>query len=77
MRRRSVAERGETSKRVLDDGSLEFVCTAYPAGTPTRDCDGSPLDLTDSSTSSCGAAPVGVLGLLVALLRLHRRRGGA
>ena len=26
------AELGETSKRVLDDGSVEFVCTAYPAG---------------------------------------------
>lgn len=66
---------GETSKRVLDDGSQEFVCTAYPAGQPTRDCDGSPLDLSDQGPSSCGAAPLGPLGLLVALLGLRRRRG--
>lgn len=69
------AERGEISKRVLDDGSVEFVCTAYPAGSQTRDCGGSPLDVSEAA-SSCGAAPVGPLALLVAVLRHRRRRGG-
>ena len=69
------SERGETSKRVLDDGSVEFVCTAYPAGMPTLDCDGSPLDVSDPP-SGCSSAPgTPVLGVLLALLGLvHRRR---
>lgn len=70
------ASLGETSKRVLDDGSAEFVCAVYPAGDVTRDCDGSPLDLSETTTSSCGAAPVGALGLLTLLLAARRRRGG-
>ena len=72
------AERGETSKRVLDDGSVEFVCTTYPAGGLTRDCDGSPLEVSDPPSSctavpSRGAAPA----LLLALLGLVRRRSAA
>lgn len=70
------ASLGETSKRILDDGSVEFVCAVYPAGEQTRDCDGSPLDLSETTTSSCGAAPVGALGLLTVLLAAGRRRGG-
>ena len=70
------AELGETSKRVLDDGSVEFVCTAYPAGGPTLDCDGSPLDLSENTSSSCTAAPGGPLALLSLLLLGLRRRGG-
>ena len=68
------AERGETSKRILDDGSVEFVCTAYPAGMATRDCDGLPLDVSDPP-SSCSSAPgTPALGGLLALLGLVRRR---
>jgi MYXO-CTERM domain-containing protein len=70
------AELGETSKRVLDDGSREFVCTAYPAGGPTRDCDGSPLDVSDPAPS-CSAAPAGPLAVLSLLLLGVRRRRGA
>ena len=70
------ASLGETSKRILDDGSVEFVCTVYPAGEQTRDCDGSPLDLSETTTSSCGAAPVGALGLLTVLLAAGRKGGG-
>jgi hypothetical protein len=70
------ADLGETSKRILDDGSVEFVCTAYAAGGPTLDCDGSPLDLSDSTTSSCAAAPGGPLAVLGVLLLGLRRRGG-
>ena len=68
------ASLGEISKRVLDDGSVEFLCTTYPAGAPTRDCDGSPLNLNEAP-SSCNVAPVGSLGLLAALLGVGRRRG--
>ena len=70
------ADLGEISKRVLDDGSLEFVCTAYPAGGPTLDCDGTPLDVTDRTAGSCAAAPGGPFALLaLALLGLRPRRG--
>ena len=70
------ADLGETSKRVLDDGSLEFVCRVYPAGGPTLDCDGTPLDLSEGGSGSCAAAPGGPCALLgLALLGL-RRRGG-
>lgn len=71
------AELGETSKRVLDDGSVEFVCTAYPAGRPSMDCDGTtPIDLSEN-TSSCASARGGPFALLsLALLGLRRRRGG-
>ena len=68
------AERGETSKRVLDDGSLEFVCTAYPAGGPTLDCDGTPIDLT-STAGSCSVAPTGPFAVLALALVGLRRRG--
>jgi Matrixin len=68
------ANPGETSKRILDDGSKEFVCTAYPQGSQSRDCDGSPLVLAEEG-GSCSAAPVGTLGLVAALFRLFRRRG--
>lgn len=69
------AEPGEISKRVLDDGSLEFVCTAYPQGQPSRDCDGSALQ-TRGPTTSCGASPAGLLlpgGWVVARRRRRRR----
>jgi uncharacterized protein (TIGR03382 family) len=72
------AELGETSKRVLDDGSVEFVCTAYPAGRPTMDCDGTtPIDLSEATSGSCNVAPTAPFALLsLALLGLRRRRGG-
>jgi MYXO-CTERM domain-containing protein len=72
------AELGETSKRVLDDGSVEFVCTAYPAGRPTMDCDGTtPIDLSEDTAGSCSVAPTGPFALLsLALLGLRRRPGG-
>ena len=70
------ASLGETSKRTLDAGSVAFVCSTYPAGSDTRDCDGSPLDLGETTTSSCGAAPVGLLSFLAALLAVGRKRGG-
>ena len=70
------AERGETSKRVLDDGSMEFVCTAYHSGGPTLDCDGTPIDLSDDPPS-CASTPMGPFALLVLLLGRRRRERGA
>src|SRR5262249_30268959 len=32
---------GETSKRVLDSGSKQFVCDVYPSGQASRDCSSS------------------------------------
>ena len=56
---------GETSKRVLDTGSKQFVCDVYPAGQASKDC--------GSSNSGCstagdpGALGPGILLLLLAL----------
>jgi hypothetical protein len=69
------AERGETKKRVLDDGSQEFVCTAYPQGQQSRDCDGSALSV-HAAGASCGGTPVGLLALggwLIGTRRARRR----
>jgi MYXO-CTERM domain-containing protein len=67
------AERGEISKRLLDDGSKEFVCTAYPKGQHSQDCDGPSIDITEVG-SSCSAAPVGPIGLLALAAIVRRRR---
>lgn len=67
------AERGEISKRVLDDGSKEFVCTAYPKGQRSQDCDGPSDDITEVG-SSCSAAPVGPLGWMALAVTVLRRR---
>ena len=69
------AGRGETTKRVLDDGSQEFVCTAYPRGQQSRDCDGSSLSVHVAG-GSCGGVPLGTLavgGVLVGWRRARRR----
>jgi len=62
---------GETSKRVLDSGSKQFVCDVYPAGQASQDC------LASSSSSGCSTAgqssPVAP-GVLLLLLSLGLRR---
>jgi Matrixin len=65
---------GETSKRVLDPGSKQFVCDVYPQGQASRDC------ATGSSSSGCSSAggPAGVvpvLGVLLTLAAMRPRRG--
>jgi hypothetical protein len=67
------AEPGEISKRVLDDGSQEFICTVYPKGQLSQDCNGPSLDVSEVR-SSCAAAPVGPLGVLAVAMTLLRRR---
>ena len=70
---------GETSKRVLDSGSKQFVCDAYPAGKVSQDCTSS----GGSSSSGCSTAgqptPVapGVLLLLLSLGILRHRKQAA
>lgn len=66
---------GETSKRVLDSGSKQFVCDAYPAGKVSQDCSSSGGS-SSSGCSTAGQLPVapGVLLLLLSLGILRRRR---
>ncbi len=75
---------GETSKRVLDAGSKQFVCDVYPSGRASTDCAAAPGPSSGGS-SGCSTAPdpgglaPGALLLLTVLA--HRRRkpagGGA
>ena len=69
---------GETSKRVLDSGSKQFVCDVYPAGHASNDCT---MEPGGSSSSGCTAAPqtgsaTPLLALLLGGLALRRRRSG-
>lgn len=69
---------GETSKRVLDSGSKQFVCDVYPAGQASRDCTSSGGGNGSGSggcSSAGGAVAVGP-GLLLLLLALVTRRSG-
>jgi len=66
---------GETSKRVLDSGSKQFICDAYPSGRPSQDCSASGGGgTTGSGCSSAGDPTVLGPGVLVLLLALARRR---
>jgi len=51
----AIAPLGETSKRVLDPASAQFVCDVYPAGRPSRDCSGA--DLVSGGPGDGGADP--------------------
>jgi hypothetical protein len=78
----ATSQPGETSKRVLDSGSQEFLCEAYPKNRIPLDCVALPAKAgLGTVTSSCAAAPGGVLtGLLIAgaawTLAARRRRRG-
>jgi uncharacterized protein (TIGR03382 family) len=69
---------GETSKRVLDSGSKQFVCDVYPSGQASKDCTSSD---TPSSGSSSGCSSAGPIpwwpGVLLVLLAFARRRPDA
>ena len=71
------ASPGETSKRVLDTGSQQFVCDAYPKGGPSHDCllpDGGVPSTGGCSTAESRGAPVGLVALLGLLFLGTRRR---
>jgi hypothetical protein len=67
-----TAEPGETSKRTLTADDSEGVCTVYPDGQATPNCDGS----TPDGGCKCGSSRGSALGslLLLAALGLARRR---
>lgn len=69
---------GETSKRVLDPGSKQFICDVYPAGRASNDCAANGSG--GSSTSGCTSVPESgtltpLLALLLGGLATRRRRG--
>lgn len=69
---------GETSKRMLDPGSQQFVCDVYPKGRPSQDCllpDGGVPSSGGCSAAETEGAPAGLVALL-GLLWLGRRRRG-
>jgi MYXO-CTERM domain-containing protein len=68
---------GETSKRVLDPGSQQFVCDVYPEGRPSQGCllaDGGVAGTGGCSATGTGAAPTAFASLLGLLLLGTRRR---
>lgn len=68
---------GETSKRVLDSGSKQFICDVYPSGQASQDCSSTGGGGGGSSSSGCSSAGDPTVlgpGLLVLLLALARRR---
>jgi MYXO-CTERM domain-containing protein len=74
----AYAPLGETSKRVLDPGSRQFVCDVYPQGRASQDCllpDGGP----GNGSGGCSATgtpglPLAVLGWVGVLWLAARRR---
>jgi len=64
---------GETSKRVLDSGSKQFVCDVYPQGRASIDCSAS----SGGGCSSTDASGALVPGLALVLAALARRRRSA
>ena len=69
---------GETSKRVLDSGSKQFVCDVYPQGRASMDCSASSGGGGSSSSGCSSAGTAGglmpALALLLAVLAAHRQR---
>jgi hypothetical protein len=72
-----TAPPGETSKRILDPGTLSFPCAAYPKGKPSEDCviiaEHEPVALGPPKTGCSSAEGL----MLPALLLLGRRRRAA
>jgi hypothetical protein len=72
---------GETSKRVLDSGSKQFVCDVYPQGHASLDCTASAGGGAGGGNSSSGCSSAGTAGglmpglaLLLAVLAVRRPR---
>ena len=74
----ATAPGGETSKRVLDEGSRQFICDTYPPGRPPQDCVVQPVPtpnaLGESAGCMNGAFAVTALGLGAVLWQGGRRR---
>jgi uncharacterized protein (TIGR03382 family) len=72
---------GETSKRIVDSGSRDFVCAVYPKGGASQACLRPVVDedLGPKGSTGCGAtgsAAAAVPALLACALWLARRRRG-
>jgi hypothetical protein len=68
------ADPGETSKRVLDPGTRQFVCDVYPQGQPAKTCTIVQVDpVLTPVARGCSSVP-GALFTLLALVGLARRR---
>ncbi len=70
------ADPGELTKRVLDQGSKQFVCDVYPKGQVSLSCVTPQLAVESigSVPSGCGVAPGPAMGLLALVLGLRRKR---
>ncbi len=70
----ATAPTGETSKRVIDPGTIEGFCSTYPRGEPPTPCDvtASHHVVGSGSCSSAGGSSVALA--LVTVLRHRRRR---
>jgi hypothetical protein len=68
------ADPGETRKRVLDPGSLQFICDVYPKGRPSQSCFTRQLTSTLGPASSCEAAGPWLAVAVGGLVCLKRRR---
>jgi uncharacterized protein (TIGR03382 family) len=66
------ATAGEISKRVLDPGTADFVCKAYPKGQPSKTCLIKPVPLVLGKAIGCSSVPA--LFPVLALVALLRRR---
>jgi Matrixin len=64
---------GETSKRVLDSGSKQFVCDVYPAGQASRDCTSNGGDGGCSSAGDASSVAPGGFHILLALASRRSR----
>ncbi len=62
-----TANVGELDKRVVDSGSRQFICMAYPKGSASRDC------VPPDAKSGCSSTP-GAPMLIAAAAWLLRRR---
>ncbi|MBX5484891.1 MAG: matrixin [Myxococcaceae bacterium] len=75
------APAGETSKRVLDSGTRQFLCDVYPKNAPPKDC---VISVAQSelgeAAGGCGCSEAGapplLIGLALWVLRGRRSRTG-
>lgn len=76
----ATAPLGETQKRELDPDSAEFICDAYPAGFPPKNCvlqpASSELGQTPGGCSGGGGPTVLALAALALTSLARRRRSG-
>jgi hypothetical protein len=70
------ADPGELTKRVLDQGSKQFVCDVYPKGQVSVTCVTPELKVESigSVPRGCTSAPGSAFGLIAVLVGLRRKR---